>query len=178
MKVRRVVSGHDAAGKAVFTSDEEVEPVTVALLPGGEFHRLWGADQPPTFPDDGSQPPQPTYYPPVGGYRFAMFRVMPGSRATPPGLDLEAARREMDEKLPGLTAVMEPDNPGMHTTNTIDCGIVLSGEVTLELDDGVQRVLCAGDTLVQNGTRHRWFNAGTEPALIALFITGAYQESK
>jgi hypothetical protein len=53
MKVRRVVTGHDGNGRAVFASDEEVDPLTLALLPGAEFHRLWGADQAPAFPDDG-----------------------------------------------------------------------------------------------------------------------------
>ena len=43
----------------------------------------------------------------------------------------------------------------------------------LELDDGVERVLRPGDTVVQNGTRHRWGNRGTEPAVLAVFITGA-----
>lgn len=54
MGIRRVVTGHDANGKAVFASDEEVEPITLALLPGTEFYRLWGADKPRQFPDDGS----------------------------------------------------------------------------------------------------------------------------
>ena len=51
MKIRRVVTGHDEKGKAVFVSDEEVEPLTLAALPGAEFHRLWGADSAPTFLD-------------------------------------------------------------------------------------------------------------------------------
>jgi quercetin dioxygenase-like cupin family protein len=48
----------------------------------------------------------------------------------------------------------------MHTTDTIDFEVVLSGEVTLELDDGVKKVLRSGDTMVQNGTRHRWGEPG------------------
>jgi hypothetical protein len=42
MRVRRVVTGHDRNGKAVFASDQEVDPLTVALLPGWDLHRLWG----------------------------------------------------------------------------------------------------------------------------------------
>ena len=177
MSVRRVVTGHDAAGKAVFASDEPVDPVTFALLPGAEFHLLWGADHPPTFPDDGSPTPQPTYFPPVGGYRFGFFTVPPAESAVPADLDLEAALGEMDAKLPGLLSYLEPDNPGMHTTDTIDFEVVLSGEVTLELDDGAEKVLRPGDTVVQNGTRHRWVNTGTEPAVVAMFITGAQRAS-
>ena len=42
MRVRRVVTGHDRNGKAVFASDQEVDPLALALMPGWEFHRLWG----------------------------------------------------------------------------------------------------------------------------------------
>ena len=104
----------------MFASDEEVDPLTVALLPGAEFHRLWGADQAPAFPDDGSPTAQPSYFPPVGGYRFGLFTVPPATVSAPAELDLQAALAEMDEKLPGLLTHMEPDNPGMHTTDTID----------------------------------------------------------
>lgn len=43
--------------------------------------------------------------------------------------------------LPGLLTYVEPDNPGIHTTNTIDFEVVLSGELIRELDDGVEKVL-------------------------------------
>jgi mannose-6-phosphate isomerase-like protein (cupin superfamily) len=32
--------------------------------------------------------------------------------------------------------------------------------------------LRAGDTVVQNGTRHRWRNEGTEPCRIVVFMVG------
>jgi quercetin dioxygenase-like cupin family protein len=63
----------------------------------------------------------------------------------------------------------------MHTTDTIDFEVVLSGEVILELDDGVEKLLRPGDTVVQNGTRHRWSNRGTEPAVMAVFTIGAHR---
>jgi mannose-6-phosphate isomerase-like protein (cupin superfamily) len=173
MKVRRVVTGHDAKGKAVFASDVEVDPLTVGLMPGAEFHRLWGGDQAPTFPDDGAPTAQPDYFPPVGGYRFGFFTIPPEMVQPGANLDVETALAEMDEKLPGLAGYVERDNPGMHTTDTIDFEVVLSGQVILELDDGVEKVLGPGDTVVQNGTRHRWANRGSEPAVLAVFITGA-----
>ena len=177
MRVRRVVTGHDRDGRAVFASDEQVDPLTLALIPGAEFHRLWGADQAPAFPDDGGQTAQPAYFPPVGGYRFGLFTVAPATASAPADLDLQAALGEMEHKLPGLLAHLEPDNPGMHTTDTIDFEVVLSGEVILELDDGVEKVLGPGDTVVQNGTRHRWANRGTEPAVLAVLLIGAHRAS-
>ncbi len=163
MKVRRVVTGHTPEGKAQVASDAEVAAVTLSLLPGTEFHQLWGGDEAPTFPDDGSPRSALAYYPPVGGFRFGLFTVAPLSMALPKDFNLQSALAEMEEKLPGLAAHLEVDNPGMHTTNTIDFEYVISGEVWLELDDGKEVHLRPGDTVVQNGTRHAWRNKSTEP---------------
>jgi len=172
MKVRRVATGHNAQGKAVVVSDAEVEGITLTPLPGAEFHRLWGADVPPRFPDVGSQPEGPSYFPPLGGFRFMMFTVAPRSTARRAAADPQALAAEMEAKLPGLAAHMEPRNPGMHTTDTIDFEYIVSGEVWLDLDDGVSVQLRAGDTVVQNGTRHRWRNEGAEPCRIVVFMVG------
>ena len=174
MGARRVVTGHDGAGKAVFVSDEMVEPVTTTLLAGMEFHQLWGTDQKSEFPDPGERPSTPRYFPPLHGTRFVFFSVPPdGSSPLTPDLDIDAAITELNETLPGLADYVEPDNPGMHTTASIDYGVVLSGEVTLELDDGATVALRPGDTYVQNGTRHRWSNGGSAPAVIAAVLIGA-----
>lgn len=174
MDIRRVVTGHDDAGRAVLASDEVVEPVTLALLPGSEFHQIWGSDTTPSFPDDGSRPAAPAYFPSVGGFRFGFFTIPPdGGAGIPEGLDIGAALAEFAEKLPGLADHLEPDDPGMHTTATIDYGVVLSGQATLELDDGVKTVLHPGDCYIQNGTRHRWSNTGDVPAVLAIAIVGA-----
>jgi mannose-6-phosphate isomerase-like protein (cupin superfamily) len=174
MDARRVVTGHDASGKAVFVSDELVEPVTLALLPGSEFHQIWGSDTTASFPDDGSRPSATEYFPPVGGFRFGFFTIPPdGGQGAPADLDVAAALAEFEEKLPGMARHLEPDEPGMHTTATIDYGVVLSGEATLELDDGATVTLRPGDTYVQNGTRHRWSNSGSVPAVLAIALVGA-----
>lgn len=174
MKVRRVVTGQVNEGKSVFVSDEEVEPVTLALLPGAEFHRLWGADEVVQLPTDGKEPAYHEYFPPAGGFRWGFFTLPPtGGGGVPEGVDLAAAFQEMEEKLPGMASHMEPDDPGMHTTHTVDFEVVLSGEVCLELDDGAKVTLKQGDTVVQNGTRHRWSNETSEPVVMAVGIIGA-----
>ncbi len=175
MNVRRVVTGHDGEGKAVFVTDEEVAPITLSLLPGSEFHRLWGSDSVPTFPDDGSKPDGVKYFPPVGGFRFGFFTIPPdGGTGAPEDIDIVGALAEFRQKLPGMAEYLEPDEPGMHTTATVDYGIVLSGRPILELDDGAKLALDPGDTYIQNGTRHRWSNAGDVPAVIAVTLIGAH----
>jgi mannose-6-phosphate isomerase-like protein (cupin superfamily) len=173
MKVRRVVTGHTPDGKARVASDSTVDAITVAVLPGAEFYRLWGADQPPTFPDDGAAGLAPAYFPPVGGFRFGLFTVAPHSVAMPEDVDMQLAMAELEDKLPGIAAHLEADHPGMHTTNTVDFEYVISGEVWLELDDGQEVQLRAGDTVVQNGTRHAWRNKSTEPCRMVTCLIGA-----
>ena len=173
MNIRRVVTGHTPDGKATVASDTDVDAITLVLLPGMEFYRLWGADTAPTFPDDGSPRSAPAYFPPVGGFRFGLFTVAPDSVAMPKDLDMQLAMAEIEEKLPGVAAHLEADNPGMHTTDTIDFEYVLSGEVWLELDDGKEVHLRAGDTVVQNGTRHAWRNKHTEPCRLVVCLIGA-----
>ena len=84
-----------------------------------------------------------------------------------------ATLEEMELKLPGLAGVMEPEHPGMHTTDTVDLDLVISGEVWLELDDGIEVHLEAGDSVVQNGTRHSWHNRTNEPCVIFVTLLGA-----
>lgn len=172
-KVRRVVTGHDSAGKARVVDDRAVEPITSQLMPGCAAYRLWGRDERPTFPDDGSPRSAEAYYPPRDGSRFMINLIAPGDLVPPPGLDQAAAMAELERLMPGAMAAMEPDTPWMHTTDTIDYILVVSGEVTLELDAGDQAVLRAGDVVVQNGTRHGWRNHGTEPCTIVGVAVGA-----
>ncbi len=174
MDVRRVVTGLDDSGRAVFVSDEMVEPVTVAIFPGSEFHRLWGSESKVVLPVDGTPPLPMAYFPASDGFRFGFFTVPPNSTSrVPQDLDFGTALSELKEKLPGLWEHLESDHPGMHTTATVDYGIVLSGEATLELDDRQKVTLGPGDTYIQNGTRHRWSNKGDVPAVIAVTLIGA-----
>jgi mannose-6-phosphate isomerase-like protein (cupin superfamily) len=174
MDVRRVVTGHDESGKSVFVSDEAVAPRSPVLLPGSEFTMLWGGDTTPQFPNDGSMPNWHTYFPPIGGFRFSILTLPPGTAQADGGqIDVEEALADAEQKLPGLLGYMDPSDPGMHTTGTIDFEVVLDGTVILELDDGAEVTLQPGDTVVQNGTRHRWKNPGDTPARLAMFITGA-----
>jgi mannose-6-phosphate isomerase-like protein (cupin superfamily) len=174
VNVRRVVTGKTSDGKSVFVSDEVIEPIRLPLMPGLEFRRVWGGDEPTALPTDGAQPEARTFFPPVGGYRFAFVTIPPeGSGALPEDLDVQQAVAEVNEKLPGMMEHMEPDNPGMHTTATVDLDLVLTGEMDLELDDGVEVHLRPGDCVVQNGTRHAWHNRTSEPCTMLSILVGA-----
>jgi len=143
MGIRRVVTGHDANGKAVFASDKEVEPITLALLPGMEFYLLRGVRYTDPIPRRWLAA-QHTYFPPVGGFRFGLFTVPPDSSMTR-SFDVTAAIREFNEKLSSLGEHVEPDHPGLHRTATIDYEFIVSGRCVLELDNGAKRELRPGE---------------------------------
>lgn len=173
-KIRRVVTGLQH-GKAVIASDVAVRERAPALAGGVTTVPLWGAESAPAVPNDGDATAAPKFSPPPGGYHFSVFSVPPLSEvlgAQPPA-DLGQAREEMERDIPGLLELMDPEVPGMHATTSIDFVVVLSGAITLELDSGVATTLQAGDTVVQNGVRHRWLNHGTERAWLAAVVLGA-----
>jgi mannose-6-phosphate isomerase-like protein (cupin superfamily) len=200
-RMRCVITGQTKSGKSVIVSSAAPEPVTVGMLPGWEFYNIWGSDSQPQLPSDGTEPPHHGYFPPTSGFRFGIFVLPPATSKTgrlAPGSTGSAASaraqqsdaqqsnagqsptpaeiEELRQKLPGVAESSERDHPGMHTTDTVDFDVVISGEVVMELDDGAEVLLKAGDCVVQNGTRHAWYNRSAENCVIAYSLIGAQRK--
>jgi mannose-6-phosphate isomerase-like protein (cupin superfamily) len=173
MNIRCVVTGQTEAGTSAFVRDTSAEPVTLSLLPGYEFHRLWGSDEVPELPCNGKNELPTRYFPAAHGFRFGFFTIPPDTRKPAGQIDLAGAFLELQQKLPGMAEALEPANPGMHTTDTVDFDVVVSGECYLELDGGAETLLKAGDCVIQNGTRHAWRNRSSENCVIAVALVGA-----
>lgn len=60
--------------------------------------------------------------------------------------------------------------PMMHRTQSLDYGVVLEGEIEMELDDGSVRLLKRGDVAVQRGTNHAWRNSSKTEWARMLFV--------
>jgi len=176
MDIHCVVTGQNKSGKSVVMRNTPIKPVTLALLPGYEFHRIWGSDSIPELPSDGTPPPHPRYFPPENGFRFAFFTIPPDTTTNVGQINLAPALEEIQLKLPGMIEVLELDHPGMHTTDTVDFDVILSGEVILELDDGAEVLLRTGDCVIQNGTRHAWHNRSSQNCVIAVALVGAQRK--
>ena len=114
MDVRRVVTGHDADGKAVFVSDGPVAPVTTALLAGQRVPPAVGRRRGAALPRRRVAPAAPTYFPPVGGFRFGHFTLPPdgGARSCPPTSTSPPPSPRWRRSSPGMTGHMEPDDAG------------------------------------------------------------------
>jgi len=60
--------------------------------------------------------------------------------------------------------------PHMHRTQSLDYGVVLSGELVMQLDDGSETRLKPGDVVVQRGTNHAWHNPSKTTWSRMLFV--------
>jgi hypothetical protein len=172
-EIHCVVTGRNKAGKSVIVSNAVANPVTVGLLPGYQFYRLWGSDSIPALPSDGTPTSQPGYFPPKNGFRFGFFTLPPATSTKAEPIVTPAVLEETRQKLPGVLDTLEPDHPGMHATDSVDFDVVVFGEVVLELDEGAEVVLKAGDCVIQNGTRHAWHNRSSDNCVIAFSLVGA-----
>jgi hypothetical protein len=139
---------------------------------GPLIYQIWGGDDRGVhLPDDGSEPAvEDEYFPRTGGFRFVIITEAPKGADPLPKLEpgTFTPRRQMRHGFDANFA----EGGGMHKTASVDLMVLLSGELTLELDDGARKTLKAGDTIVQNGTKHRWTNDGDVPAVFAAVIIG------
>lgn len=177
--MRRIVTGHDKDGKSIIVFESEPPNITkMESLPGMELIRLWGTKGVPKIGSDIADPTinQSNMIPGPGNTHFAITRLPSQaevSKAIEMGITAEKFRREYLEKAKDLAESHEQDNPGKHTTSTVDYVVVLMGEVELELDEGRRVQLSSGDVVIQNGTRHSWRNLGDGPCYLASVMVGA-----
>ncbi|HEY6564745.1 MAG TPA: cupin domain-containing protein [Pirellulaceae bacterium] len=180
MKIRRIVTGRDGAGKSCFVADGAPPKAhDFVHIPGMHVSRLWATDPLPVLPGKFGDPTvtQTSIVPRQGGTQLLILTLPPDSVMQGAGFDPVAAGAENMAQVPGLAELFEQDCPGMHTTDTVDYGIVLEGEVSLELDDGRVVQLRKHDVVVQNGTRHAWRNPGRSPATMAFVLIGAKRQA-
>jgi hypothetical protein len=178
MEVRRVVTGH-TAGKSDFISDGRApRSHDFSNAPGMSTALVWSTKVAPVVPHDGSDPMADNrpFLPRPGETALAIVTIPPDTVTASPEFNAAAAEQEYRQHLPGFIETFEPDNPGVHTTDTVDYAIVLDGEILLELDDGKQVHLKPHDTVIQNGTRHAWRNKSAKIAKIAFVLIGAKRE--
>jgi quercetin dioxygenase-like cupin family protein len=134
-QINRFITDHDAEGKAVFSSriEEALEWQDIGSI--AKF---------------------------ALGYTTSQFPVPFENEK-----DIKDYQAHMKNKpgivVPGGTVLRIVDVPPlsvspMHRTVSLDYGVVLEGEVALELDSGETRVLKRGDLAVQRGTNHAWRN--------------------
>lgn len=141
--IQRVVTGHDANGRAIFKSDEDFE---TARIPSddADFALIWTTA---TVPADNNDETDGRQRDPgltlTGGSAFRIVDMLPGGESP------------------------------MHRTNSIDYGIVMKGEIELELEDGRKKTVREGGIIIQRGTNHLWRNTTGSVTRIAFILIEA-----
>ena len=175
--MQRIVTGHSERGQSVVSSSGGSTRIVDFKL--GKLIELWATDSVPSLPDSSDNPEttMASFIPRAGGTRFRVFTIEPMPADASPSSEQAAAVLDViAREAPGFAPTLEPDNLGMHTTDTIDYIVVISGEADLELDDNQSVHVSAGDCVVQRGTRHAWRNYGAETFVAAAVMIGAQRK--
>jgi mannose-6-phosphate isomerase-like protein (cupin superfamily) len=177
--VRRVVTGNDASGKAVVLADDKEAPnqFEPPMRDGVQVNNIWRVNTAPPVLEVGDgifaletapAGEKIPLHPPSEGNVFRVISFSPEANW------IDKVQRGGSNWLPlaeGHNGKPAP-HPLMHRSETIDYGIILTGEITLVLDDS--EVLCrAGDVVVQRGTSHAWSNRSDRPCRVAFVLCDA-----
>lgn len=178
MTIKCVVTGHNATGQSrVISSGPLPNNDPFIHSPGFGAALFWKT---PANVQVGPVEHNPLAdisraLPDNGGTCAMLVTFPPEVDIQPTTEQMQAAAEEMEQRLPGFLQHFEPDNPGFHTTDTVDYGILLEGNLELRLDnDTVQ--FKAGDIVIQNGTRHAWRNTGNTPARMLFVMVDAQRK--
>ncbi|HET7764676.1 MAG TPA: cupin domain-containing protein [Burkholderiales bacterium] len=168
---RRVVTGHDASGRAVVLFDGESPHRFVLEKAGGlELTEIWETRSSPADNSGaGDAGDHERRIEPVGGGSVFRIIVYPPDSARLRTLDPDRFFHAMGAQ---AASAATRRHPGMHKTDTVDYCVVLSGEIWAVLDEG-EVLLRAGDVLVQRGTNHAWSNRTEKPCAIAFVLIAA-----
>lgn len=179
---RRIVTGHNAAGKSVVALDSVMAPTIEKPELGVAFFEVWNTSGSPVSVDNGKDPTDRPLQiaPPAQGsiIRFVDFGPRQVATAGAPPVSREMAQAAFAMVGSAHASTWKPGSPHplMHRTESVDYGIVVFGEIVLVLDDGSRTRLQAGDVVVQRGTDHAWENPSeTNPARMAfILLDGAF----
>jgi mannose-6-phosphate isomerase-like protein (cupin superfamily) len=176
--IHRIVTGHDASGKAIVTSDGALPTVIeLAAIPGTVFHEVWSTAETPVSVDNGTDPSTGPLVlpPPKHGTRLRFVDIPPDTAEylAHGAARMQDAFSEIGDAAASTVKANSP-HPLMHCTESVDYGIVIEGELTLVLDDSEVQ-LKPGSVVIQRGTNHAWANRSQAPCrMLFVLIDGAY----
>jgi quercetin dioxygenase-like cupin family protein len=179
VKIRRVVTGHDASGKAIVLEDRLAPAVhTNPSRPGHISVDLWKTSASPVAlkPKEADPTEGPkVLHPPRNGTVFRISEIPAETEATR-NTSPEQARAAFEAMGAGSASTFSQNkrHPFMHRTETVDYAVVLEGEIVMMLDEDEVH-LEAGDVVIQRGTNHAWSNRSGKPVkMLYVLVDGEF----
>ncbi|MBB4008532.1 cupin domain-containing protein [Allorhizobium taibaishanense] len=174
--ITRVVTGHSPDGRAILSQVGPLPTVVeLAAIPGTFFHEVWSTGSTPAVLDNGADPTLGplTLLPPPGGTRMRFVDIPPDTEEfLEKGAGRMSAAFEQIGDETASTVRKDSPHPLMHRTKSLDYGIVITGEMTLVVDDG-EMVLKPGSVVIQRGTNHAWANRSGKPCrMLFILVSG------
>jgi mannose-6-phosphate isomerase-like protein (cupin superfamily) len=146
--IRRVVTGHTPDGRAIVLHDGPAKAFPDLGQKGMTLFDIWRLAAVPS--NLAADEPDPVEVP----------------------LDFEIPTRGIRLRYLDYPPALPDSQPFMHRTASIDFAVVISGEMTMLMDED-ETVLKAGDVVVQRGTNHAWVNRGADVCRMLFVIIGA-----
>ncbi len=176
--VRRVVTGLNENGRARVLMDGPSPHVMEGAA--SAITEIWSnSESPATYDNEGDRAIFPMQHDPdPGGTLCRVLEMAPGVEI-PEGIPLEQLLEVARNLFSGMQSDFEPTlesvarHPSFHKTDSLDYLCILSGRLTMLMDDDEEVTLEAGDVVVQQGVMHGWRVEGDEPVrMFAVLIDG------
>ena len=170
-RVRRVLTGHDAEGRSTFIADGHAPNVKeMPSFPGLALTDLWETKgAPASNAGDADAADRPVHLEPPKNGTLIRIVEFPPDNTRPPDSDSHAGFKAIGA---GHAQDRKSSDPMMHRTQTVDYIIVLKGEIYAIMETG-EKLLKAGDILIQRGTMHSWSVRTSEPCIVAAVLVSA-----
>ena len=180
--IRRVVTGNDAQGRSCVLFDSAAPNVQASpFQKGTSMTDVWVFGECPApitgTRDDGRLPF--SFEPPRAGGHLRIVQSAARPKDYDPATDAYLKPAHPPRKSEGGTWERGGQNlftTRTHKSETLDYGILLSGERTLITDDG-RSVLKPGDVVVQVGSWHAWTNPDEGSQMAFVMMGARFDES-
>jgi hypothetical protein len=170
--VRRIVTGHNAEGRSIFSHDGNTPNVFINSHGALIAQVPWATDCAPASCSEDKEP----------AAADRLFSISPSSCGTilrivdfPPDQSYDSS--EASKAVAEIGANDANGNQAsrhffFHKTQTLDYAIVLEGEIWALMDIG-ETLMKAGDVLIQRATNHSWANRSDQNCRVAFVLIDA-----
>ena len=163
---RVLITQNNAEGRSTILADKNLEASSIGVF------NLWQTYREGMLAQSSGPDSKFGFFPDLGGTLFRLFTIPPEDSSASLE-EIKATANQFFANIGWPEARRDTRrHPLMHVTPTIDYILLLSGEISLLLDEGDPLPLKPFDAVIQRGTNHWWLNTGKDTALLMAVLVG------